>query len=274
MKKIFSILAAAVIALSFASCNQNNPDVPTVKLHFTEGVQFTDEVASLGWWQVIAQDTTYLVSLSNDGSISQAAGTYTAAQLDAEYSYVKSLATGTEVTFTDGSITLAVSGKQVSITGTLTGSDSLLYDVKIIYTEPEAKKTVNINITDGALYDEYADYGLYVVYGGDPTAYVQLGIWTEDAFQGHFTEDDLDDSFIGSRIQDADGQQSIFTASIDVTPGNGEGYYNIAADLLCYNNTLYKVTMAVVPEEGDGIAAKKAPAKKNINIFKGAKKAL
>ena len=276
MKKIFSILAVALVAFSFASCDKKNePSVPTVKLNFTENVKFDDYVASDGWWQVMASDTTYFLTLSNLDEVSQVAGTYTAAQLDPDYSYVGIYATETKVNFVDGSITLAVSGKQVSITGKLTGADSTIYEINVLYTEPEAKKTVNVNIADGALYDGYAAYGLYAVYGTTTNAYVQLSIWAEDAFQGTFTEEDLDNMYLGSVVEDADGEQEIYTAAIEVVPGDGEGYYHVTADLLCYNNTLYKVDMTVVPgEEAAGAPAKKAPAKKGFKAIKAAKKTL
>ena len=41
----------------------------------------------------------------------------------------------------------------------------------------------------------------------------------------------------------------IFSASIHVVQGNGEGVYLITADILCYSNTLYKVTMKVGEDE-------------------------
>ena len=273
MKKIFSILAVALVAFSFASCDKKNePTVPTVKLNFTENVRFDDYVASEGWWQVMVEDTAYFLTLSNKDAVTAIAGTYTAEQLDPDYSYLGIYATETKVAFTAGSVTLAVNGKQVTITGTLTGSDSVNYELNIIYTEPEAKKTVNVNITEGALFEGYAEYGLWAVYGQDANAYVQLAIWAEDGLQGHFTEEDLDVMYLGSGVSTAEGDQSIYTASIDVTPGNGEGYYSIVADLLCYNNTLYKVNMAVAPSADAAAAApKKAPAKKGFKAFKAAK---
>ena len=274
MKKIFSILAVALVAFSLASCNnkKDEPSVPTVKLNFTENVRFDDYVASEGWWQVMAEDTTYFLTLSNKDAVTQIAGTYTASQLDPEYSYVGIYATEQTVTFIDGSVTLSVSGKQVSITGKLTGADSIVYEINVLYTAPEAKQTVNVNIAEASLYEGYADYGLYAFYGTASNAYVQLAIWAEDGLQGHFTEEDLDVMYLGSGVSDDEGDQTIYTASIDVTPGNGEGYYNVVADLLCYNNTLYKVNMTVLPSADEAAAApKKAPAKKGFKAIKAAK---
>ena len=50
------------------------------------------------------------------------------------------------------------------------------------------------------------------------------------------------------------GRQRHDTVQIqDVRPGEageGEGVYSIIADLLCYNNTLYKVSMSIGKTEG------------------------
>ena len=269
MKKIFSILAVALVAFSFSSC-KNEPSAPTVKLNFSgEYVQWDDKVAEKGWWQVMAQDTTYFLTLSNGNEIQQAAGTYTVADLDPKYSYVGIIATEEEVAFTEGSFTVEVAGKQVKITGKLTGADSTIYEINVLYIEPEVKKTVELTIEEAALYDGYADYGLYAFYGANDDAYVQIALWA-DELQGDFTEEDLDNSYLGTLVEDADGEHGVYTAAIAVTPGNEEGVYAVAADLLCRNNTLYKVNMTVVPGETDGAPAK-APAKKGFKAFKGAK---
>lgn len=270
MKKIFAFMAIAVMALSFASCNKNNPSAPTVKLNFSgEQVQWDDEVASDGWWQVMAQDTAYYLTLSNGNEIQQAAGTYAVADLDPEFSYIGIYATQEKVAFTEGSVTVEVAEKQVKITGKLTGADSTIYEINVLYTEPEAKKTVELTIEEAALYEGYADYGLYAFYGANDDAYVQIALWA-DELQGDFTEEDIDDYYLGSFVEDADGEHGVYTAAITVTPGNEEGVFAVAADLLCRNNTLYKVNMTVVPSEADGAPAK-APAKKGFKAFKGAK---
>ena len=215
---------------------------------------WTDATADEGWWQIMGGSDSYGFSLSNAGEIAEAAGTYTVADLDADYSYISLYgATDTvDVAFVDGSVTVAVSAEGiVTVNGTLVGDDGNNYIFNLTYKDPVAEKTVELNIPAAELYDGYAAYGLYGVYGytADNTSYVQLGIWTEE-FQGDFTEDDLDYQYIGSGLIDADGTQSIFSAAITVTPGNGEGVYRITADLLCYNNTLYKVTMQIGVEQG------------------------
>ena len=211
---------------------------------------WTDATATSGWWQIMGESDSYVFSLSNAGEIAQAAGTYTVADLDPDYSSITLYgATDTvDVAFVDGSVTVAISEEGiVTVNGTLVGADGNNYIFNLTYKDPTAEKTVELNIPAAKLYDEYAASGLYGVYGtaADNVSYVQLAIRTETEFAGDFTDDDLDFKYIGSGLIDADGTQSIFSANITVTPGATKNDYSITADLLCYNNTLYKVTMTI-----------------------------
>lgn len=215
---------------------------------------WTDAVASAGWWQIIGATEDYAFSLSNV-STTEVAGVYTIDDLDPDYSYITVMTATdtTDVTFVDGSVTVAVANDgTVTIVGALVGDDGNVYNFNLTYADPKVEKTVNVTISNGTLYDGYASAGLYAVYGtaDDNTAYVQLAIWVEEDFEGNFTEEDLDFQYVGSGVQDADGSHSIFSAAITVTPGNVEGVYSITADLLCYNNTLYKVSMSIGKTEG------------------------
>ena len=217
---------------------------------------WTDAVASEGWWQMMGGNENYEFSLSNV-STTETAGVYTIDDLDSDYSYITVMTATdtTDVYFVDGSVTVAISETGVvTIVGALVGDDGNTYNFDLTYVDPKAEKTVNVTISDGNLYDVYASSGLYAVYGtaDDNTAYVQLGIWA-NTFSGNFTEEDLDLQYIGSYVQDATGYNQIYTAAITVTPGNGEGVYSITADLLCYNNTLYKVTMKIGAAQGEGV---------------------
>lgn len=215
---------------------------------------WTDAVASAGWWQIMGATEDYEFSLSNV-STTEVAGVYAIDDLDPDYSYITVMTATdtTDVTFVDGSVTVAVANDgTVTIVGALVGNDGNVYNFNLTYADPKVEKTVNVTISNGTLYDGYASAGLYAVYGtaDDNTAYVQLAIWVEEDFAGDFTEEDLDFQYVGSGVQDADGSHSIFSAAITVTPGNVEGVYSITADLLCYNNTLYKVSMSIGKTEG------------------------
>ncbi len=215
---------------------------------------WTDAVASAGWWQIMGATEDYEFSLSNV-STTEVAGVYAIDDLDPDYSYITVMTATdtTDVTFVDGSVTVAVANDgTVTIVGALVGDDGNVYNFNLTYADPKAERVANVTISKGTLYDGYASAGLYAVYGtaDDNTAYVQLAIWVEEDFEGNFTEEDLDLQYIGSGVQDAEGSHSIFSAAITVTPGNVEGVYSITADLLCYNNTLYKVTMSIGNTEG------------------------
>lgn len=211
---------------------------------------WNDATATSGWWQIMGESDSYVFSLSNAGEIAQAAGTYTVADLDPDFSYISLYgATDTvDVAFVDGSVTVAISEEGiVTVNGTLVGADGNNYIFNLTYKNPTAEKTVELNIPAAELYEELAAYGLYGVFGytADNTSYVQLGIWAETEFAGQFTEDDLDAKYISSFVKIGKEYETIFSANITVTPGATKNDYSITADLLCYNNTLYKVTMTI-----------------------------
>ena len=228
-------------------------DPQTIDITISKGMMFSDAVASYGYWDIYGENENYAIELSNI-STTEVPGVYTVEDLDADYSYVVALAAPKDtIHFTAGQVEVAVSAEGVvTVVGQLTGDDSNIYNINLTYKDPVAEKTVTVAIPEATLFTGYASYGLYGAYGytADSATYVQLGIWVEQEFQGDFTEDDLDYKYIGSGLIDADGTQSIFSAAITVTPGNGEGVYRITADLLCYNNTLYKVTMQIGIEQG------------------------
>lgn len=211
---------------------------------------WNDATATSGWWQIMGESDSYVFSLSNAGEIAQAAGTYTVADLDPDFSYISLYgATDTvDVAFVDGSVTVAISEEGiVTVNGTLVGADGNNYIFNLTYKDPTAENTVELNIPAAELYEELAAYGLYGVFGytADNTSYVQLGIWAETEFAGQFTEDDLDAKYISSFVKIGKEYETIFSANITVTPGATKNDYSITADLLCYNNTLYKVTMTI-----------------------------
>lgn len=230
-------------------------DVTMSSLTAPGSLIWDDEVATDGWWQIMGGNDTCAFSLSSGNEITTAAGTYTVDDLDAKYSYLTIVKANDtiEVAFVDGSITVAVDEVGVvTVVGALLGNDGNVYKFNLTYADPKAETTVNVTISNGSLIDDYATYDLYGVYGyaDDKTAYVQLGIWTENGFQGNYTEDDFDLKYIGCFVATQAGTLRIFSAAITVTPGNLEGEYSITADLLCYNNTLYKVTMTISAAQG------------------------
>jgi hypothetical protein len=226
----------------------------TIEVNMSEGLRFVDYVAAEGWWELYGDDGKYIIDLSNV-STEQIAGEYPIDNLDPDYCYL-GIINGedtTYVSFVDGAITLTVSENgDVTVTGTLVGDDDNSYVLNLAYVVPTAKEEVSVSIADGELYDEYADYGLYVVYGEDENeVYVQLAIWAENGFEGNFTEEDLDAQNIGSFIYDGEEYVEIYSATITVTPVDGGGY-NIVATILGYNNKQYTIAMTI-PAQEEGI---------------------
>lgn len=217
-----------------------------INVNMSEGLFYDDHVADAGWWQLYGEDEHFVISVSNVET-TQAEGTYTIADLDADWTYL-GIIDGTDTTyvsFVDGSVNLSISAEgDVTVAGTLVGDDGNNYILNLVFVSPKPTVTVDVNIQNAELIDYYADYGLYGVYGTDANdIYVQFAIWTE-TFEGEFTEKDLDFQYIGSGIFEGEEQVNIYTAAITVTPGNG-GDYNITATVIGYNNKQYNVTMYV-----------------------------
>jgi hypothetical protein len=224
-----------------------------VDVSITEGVRFVDYVEAEGWWQIMAENDKFIVSVSNV-STKQLEGVYTIDDLDKDFTYLGLInANDTAfVSFIDGSVTLTLNeqAQTVTVAGTLLGNDSIKYNLNLVFTEPKAKETVNVNITNGKILDDYAAYGLYGLYGADENnVFVIISVWAKNGLQGEFTEEDLDFNYLGSGVIDQEGSADIYKAAITVTPGNGDDY-NVTATLLCYNNKQYNVTMYIPASQG------------------------
>ena len=218
-------------------------------------LMWTDAVASEGWWEIIGGNDEYYFSIS-PVSTDEIAGDYNASDLDPEWTWI--------ITETD-SINLCAGGAitvtydpdgNILIAGTLTGSDGNEYVISLLYKDPIAKQTVVLEV-NGSLYDAYAAYDMYAFYGyAEDGSYVQLSFEREE-LAGDFTSADLETQYLGCGIEDADGaDHSIFSAEGTIAVYDG-GAYEINADVLCYNFTLYKVHLVVgdLPEGIEEILA-------------------
>ena len=245
------------------------PQAPaeTITIDIESEVNYVDYVAVAGWWQFMVENDEYEISISNV-STTQAAGTYTIADLDADYSYVFIKADSTEVHFVDGSLELT-EGEDGSCTieGTLTGDDGNIYNIKLVFRIPTPETTVNVEIPEWALVDasEYYGFAGYILAGetADKSIYVQLVIPGNNPL-GTFTYDDLYAG--GTGIQIGEDYQSIYSIDLTVTAGGtaGEERAFITADILCLNNTLYHVT-TLVGEGVDAIEAAEQAVKAIVN---------
>ena len=88
-------------------------------------------------------DSTYYVTLSNSDSVTTAAGTYTVADLDAEYSFIEVVENETVITWFEGEVTITPGNDgSIKAEGKFKGNDNNTY--KLILTKvPGALPTVS-----------------------------------------------------------------------------------------------------------------------------------
>ena len=226
------------------------PFVPqTIDITINSGVQVSGGEISEGtyFWQVQAQNDDYYVSLAYVGASTEIAGTYTEADLYADYCVIYD-ANDNEITMVSANIVVTVNADEtIDLAGTFVGSDGNTYNLKFHYAEPKPETTVTVTIDNAELDTESSDEEIGVM-GEDATGlYVQLYIYT-DEFEGTYDETDLDAQYSAIWLDD-DNVVSIYTAEIEVTPADVENGYLVEANLLCYNNTLYQVTMTIPGDE-------------------------
>ena len=236
----------------------------TIVIDIESGVAYTDAVATQGWWQFMAENEDYEISLSNNYT-TQAAGVYTIADMDASYTYVYVKATETEVGFVDGQFTLTegADGSR-TIVGLVTGEDGNIYDIKLVFRIPTPETTVNVEIPMWGVADASQYYSItgYIFYGtAADSTYVQITIPGNNPI-GTFTEDDC---YMGATGIEVGGDyQSIYSINVTVEL-TAESRPIITADILCLNNTLYHVTTPY----GEGFESVEAAVKAVKKLING-----
>ena len=115
---------------------------------------------------------------------------------------------------------------------------------------PTADTEVTTSVADATLEDNLSDE-YFVVSGTDADGvYFQLLFYPATAIEGSFTEEDLYAS--SSAVVVGEDVYAIYSATITIV-ANADGSYTITGDLLCYNNTLYHLTMTVPASPAEGI---------------------
>ncbi len=271
MKKLFYLFAVAVVAISLASCDKKKDEptptpTPTPVAGDTivithDAYYWKDATASAGWWQIMDSTATYTLSLSNVKR-DQAAGEYTMEDMDDDYSFYVDEVKHDTLHFVDCDLTVAVSAdaREVKVNGTLDATTGDVFIVNLTWTKPAdpiAAKELEIVIPEAELADFTADEGMFQVYGStaDKEWSVSLVIDSK-VIAGNYTLDDI--LYLGKysyiyRPEDK-YEPEYFSADIKVEAGAEEGFYNVSADVLCYDSVLYKITMTVAPFETDSTA--------------------
>jgi hypothetical protein len=240
------------------------PEVIEMTYTTTDGLQWLDETADQGWWQIILGG---VLSLSNTGTVASPAGTYAAADLDASYSYVVS--GSTKVTFTEGSITVAVDENEVvTIKGQLVGTDGNTYKFDLTFNPDEY-------VVDPYKYDEDQDFtatfssysvkevsdGVFSIMaisdgkGVDMTAFLPTGATAEQAAGKTFP------------INDSGDEQTVAAGYYDGTEGVMSSYAALINTSYQITNVWYLVsgTATVDANLNITVAAKNSKGR-NINI--------
>ena len=229
---------------------------------------WTDAVAEDGWWQIMGGSDAYQFSISNV-STTETAGVYTVDDLDPDYSYISIYGEKdtVDVAFENGSVTVAISNEGVvTVKGTLVGSDGNNYIFDLTYKDPVAEKTVNINITNAELNDLTETYTMFGVAGEDADKNFVQFYFKSETIAGEYTEEDLNAQYSGIIV--GEEVASIFSATIKVV-ANANGSYTVTAAVLCYNNTLYNITMTVPSDTPEGVDAVNATVKALKSIVNG-----
>lgn len=244
MKKLFTLIMSALLTLNIAQASTINVNISSA----SGEVDIADEIKSAGGWEVNANSVDFWVQLSvYDDNLTELAGTYTADQLAENDSFILNKSLGEKIGFTSGSITIAEVSGDVTITGALSGEDGNTYNLNIVRNAPKAEKTVNIYLTDGYAYDLYGEVGISGE-SQDNGIYVYLRLITDiEHLSGTFSGNEVD--VASSTIEVDYDEFPIYSATVNVV-NHGSGNYTVTADILCFNNTLYKVTLIIGDAQG------------------------
>lgn len=218
---------------------------------YTSGEGFSGEEAGTA----VCLDLAYTDMADVTGSYSTEDGSF-----DASYSGIYTWdgvsSNLTTVNIASGTVTIAWKDESHSayiVTYDIIGSDGKNYagTAEVTPYEEEVPPTpdteATITIADAELMDEVADYQAFVVSGTDAdNVFVQLYFYDVTAIEGSFTEENLYGAY--SKIDNI----QVYSAIITVV-ANADGSYTITGDLLCYNNTLYHLTMTVPAPAEEGI---------------------
>lgn len=271
MKKIFSILAAAVIALGFASCNKNEVESKDFKI-------VVDSItATSAFIKVTPADTTQLYYWTVFGAddIAKYPEDSIVAFVNAELEYLQSWyqAFGYDVKLTD---LLEKGESEYSFTGLNPETDFVVCALKFnekgeAFGESTKKsfRTLKLEVSksetitlEGLYYDALAE-GYYELEAesADGTYYIYISPDVES----------LDEDITMANISDPDylyfvvGEEEVGIVSLDLKANVANDILTLAGKWVATNGVEYAVT--ITAEEGEyadlEAPAKKAPARKN-----------
>ena len=273
MKKIFAFVAAALVAFSFVSCNNEQTGSSFFKLTVSNIEATTADV------EIVPADTTvyygaaffYGEDFAKYGADSLAAD-YVAelAPLAQEfgvstlvrYGYILQGKLSSPAEGLSPKTEYAIIAFQLEVNG-----DNVALGKEISYKtfktkDIEIKDEVDLGVLDGGGFEDYrSEDGSYIAYASDYATYdVTLNIYDED-FNGNYTEADLDAeySYIWTAEMNSENALSIAKAELKNVPGNGNDA-TISGWVVASNNIKYKFSFTYPTVEAAS-APKKAAAK-------------
>lgn len=273
MKKIFAFVAAALVAFSFASCN-NEPESKDFKIVVSEigeqtatvTVTPTDAEATYFWTVIPAEnlkgmsDDSILVELKYGIDYTIAMYTMAGQELtyadflykgESHYNY-ESLTPETDY------VVLAVKmDAEANFSGKIAKKSFRTKDL-------ELKGEVDLGVLQGGGFEDYRDLdGSYIAYATDQATYdVTFNIYDDD-FSGDYTEANLETSeysFIWTKDMNVEDPLLIVKAELKNVPGNGNNA-NLSGWAIATDGIKYKFSFDYPTVEA-AAAPKKAAAKK------------
>ena len=184
--KAGDIIEISDVVIEEVTCPSTGIDIT-----ITSGVDYYDEIADYGYWQIEAQNENYYITLSNLNYITEAAGTYAWADMDPDYSYAYDLVTYEKIEFVDGSLTVVENADgSILFFGSLIDGDDQIYNIYILYEVPVIPETLTATGAELEIYPDQwslqgqSDEGLYFGIVG-----------YSDEVAGVYTAADLDDYY-------------------------------------------------------------------------------
>lgn len=135
----------------------------TVKIIVKEDLEWTDAVASQGWWQIMGENEGYTFSLSNSFT-TEVPGIYTVEDLEYDYSFVKPKNGTDTIHFVSGQVVVAINTDSIiTFVGALTGTDNKVYAFDLAY-DPAAVNPYKYDEKDADFVYDFDSYELNTKY--------------------------------------------------------------------------------------------------------------
>ena len=270
MKKIFAIVAAALVAFSFTSCEKKDAGSKFFKITVSDIESTTANVS------IVPADTTayygaafyYAEDFAKYGADTLAAD-YTAdlaalaqqygASTLIQYGYIFQGELSSPVESLSPNTEYAIIAFQLEVNG-----DEVALGKEISYKtfktkEVEVAGEVDLGVLDGAGFEDYrSDDGSYIAYATDDATYdVTLNIYDEDCL-GNFTEADLDAEYSYIWTAEMNSETALAIAKAELkSVSAGVDAATISGWVVASNGIKYKFSFT-----HPTAAADKAPAKK------------